>query len=186
MLDYECGSDWKSAFVLLNANSNCNLDFRKSLISEDAERDSKLATWIAEMIDHNKSPQIIMGVFDQVDERGHSSGFSFNKKYMAAFTTVEVLLEPILDKILIRSRDENEHWLIILTSDHGGHKNIFGGFHGEKNGTDNIVPFGLVKTGGGPPLNELTQSVSHMDVHPTVMKWFGIDSINIDGRVQGL
>ncbi len=101
-------------------------------------------------------PDLIFGVFDRLDSIGHASGFiesPLYREYIAEF--IEYALGQLLTAIQTSTHQRQEEWLVILTSDHGGHNDKViidgkpvelepkegghGGPHGEE--SDRIIPF---------------------------------------------
>lgn len=183
--DYECGALADGPNVNVDATESCNLNYRKSFIANDPERDNHLAAWLIDRMD-DSSVDVLMGVFDRVDEVGHAKAFSPNKHYMGMITTVDGLIDRLIRKVKSRAAHENEEWLVVLTADHGGHRAFWRGDHGRFANQDNAVPFVLTLFGSDIQLADLQYPVSHLDVHPTVMRWFGLSSPQADGKVQGL
>ena len=69
----------------------------------------------------------IFAILEGTDHSGHTFGFSSNNPiYKAGFRVNEVLATRILDTLKSRTTFEQEDWLVIITSDHGG----FGTGHG--------------------------------------------------------
>lgn len=187
ILDYECGFRNHGPAVDPDATETCNLNHRKSLNSDDPARDEKLTSWFQENI-NDSSVDIIMGVFDLIDSSGHSHGFDNNSRYLQAITTADAQIGRILSTLKIHSVANNEEWLVLLTSDHGGHRIFAWGQHGTILYQDEVIPFVVAAFSPDGPykLRPLTYPVTHMDTHPTVMQWFDIASPQTDGRSQGL
>ncbi len=69
----------------------------------------------------NDDPDIIFLHFDDVDHAGHSSGFSStNPEYLDAIELMDDHVANIMDALENRPDYNNEEWLIILCTDHGG------------------------------------------------------------------
>lgn len=111
--------------VLEDADFKLNLD-----------TDEEVSTQAADYLSVN-NPDVMFLHFDQVDGAGHSFGFSPDQpEYIIAIEQVDSLLENILQAVENRPDYDNEDWLIIVTTDHGGegfshggvtieHQNIF-------------------------------------------------------------
>ncbi|OQW52788.1 MAG: hypothetical protein A4S09_08050 [Proteobacteria bacterium SG_bin7] len=183
--DYECGLHGNGPNVDINATESCNLDFRKSLDHRDSGRDEKLTRWLIDHI-NNSSVDILMGVYDRIDEVGHDNGFDGNKKYLNVITETDTLIGRVIRALKSRVRYQNEEWLVITTADHGGHRIILWGDHGRFANQDNAIPFVVTVFGSNVNLADLRYPVTHMDVHPTVMHWFGMSSPQANGKIQGL
>lgn len=172
VLDYECGVDAaNNPKVKAKDISSCNLDSRLALYSSDELRDQKLTQWLLQKIDQPEH-DVIMGVYDQIDGTGHASGFSKNEKYMKAISIADGQLGLLLNRLQARLATTQEEWLILLTSDHGGHVTFYGGNHSDTNKEDEIVPF-VLTTYGSKSLSiaGLRQPVRQMDAYNAVMSW---------------
>lgn len=70
---------------------------------------------------------IIFGINEFPDINGHGSGFSNkNYKYMSGITNADRYACELINYIEDRKEYENEDWLILITSDHGGHGRMHG------------------------------------------------------------
>lgn len=183
--DYECGFSQSGPAVNFDAETSCNLDYRKSFNSTDPERDNRLTEWMLSKI-NDPTIDITMGVFDIIDTVGHSNGFDNNDNYLQAISDTDTRIGHILNAIKLRAPLHNEEWLVMLTSDHGGHRIGLWGDHGKNLFADEVVPFAMATYGSEKRLTPLIYPVTHMDIHPTVMYWFKIPSIGVDGHIQGL
>ncbi|MEK6579316.1 MAG: alkaline phosphatase family protein [Bdellovibrionota bacterium] len=185
VLDYECGSGSHGPTVGVDDLQSCNLDARLSLNGEDQARDSKLSKWMEAKI-QDSSSDIVMGVFDQIDSTGHAHGFDSNHAYISAIANADILVGNLINAVKVAISQRGEEWLVIVTSDHGGHRILFWGDHGDVVDEDEVIPFIVTTFGSERPLSDLIYPVTHMDVHPTLMHWFGIDATQTDGLVQGI
>lgn len=184
ILDFECGVKKRKPIVSVDATSSCNLDYRYSLRSKDPNRDSLMASWVGDLISNGKA-DVIFPVFDQVDAAGHDHGFGFREGYQKSIKKTDLLVQDLLDLVESRSINNNECWLVVLTSDHGGHT-IFGhGIHGRNRFTDSAVPFMMRTFCKEDLLKERHHPVTHMDVHNTVMHFLGLPAKAPDSKVQG-
>ena len=65
--------------------------------------------------------QVIFWQFKKVDITGHRSGFSKdNPEYINAIQTVDSQIKRVLETIESRISRDEEDWMIVVTSDHGG------------------------------------------------------------------
>lgn len=70
----------------------------------------------------------IFSIFEYCDHIGHDTGFCMNNpEQVQAFADVEKASKTIIETIKARENYENEDWLIIITSDHGGYNTWHGG-----------------------------------------------------------
>ena len=69
----------------------------------------------------------IFALYESTDEYGHSTGFHpDNEAYMNAFAFEDELAQQIIDAIKSRPTYDEEDWLIIMSSDHGGFNHSHG------------------------------------------------------------
>jgi predicted AlkP superfamily pyrophosphatase or phosphodiesterase len=133
----------------------------------------------------NANSDIHFIVFDDADEAGHLAGFGPDEPlYILALQETDASIGKLLDAILARPSFSDEEWLVIVTSDHGGG----GRSHGTRN-PDNRTIFLIVSGPGAEPGEIKRAGVSHLDVYPTVMTFFGYPpppEWGLDGRVTGL
>ncbi|MCH2173404.1 alkaline phosphatase family protein [Myxococcota bacterium] len=187
IVDFECGVENGALLVAWNDVQSCNLEWRRADDLESERRDDNLATWVIQRIDDGQA-DLVMGVFDEVDAAGHSFGFEDTRRYPEAIAQVDALVRRVLDHVRARVSDHDETWLVMLTSDHGGHDVLFGmlGVHDTTVPADRAVPFVVATYGASESLSALKEPVRHMDVHPTIVTWFGTDPGKVDGQVQGI
>jgi hypothetical protein len=122
---------------------------------------------------------------DDPDAAGHSNGFQVdNELYIEAIENCDTHIHTLIDGILMRPTVAQEDWLIIVTTDHGGN-----GFdHGGMDSANQTI-FLIVAGSTVIPENLPDGVASHMDVHPTVMDFLGLEpkaDWNLDGHVRGL
>lgn len=193
IIDYECGlnPESKRSSVDATAASSCNIDYRQSFHGDDENRDINLTNWLVKMVDTDgdNSPDMIMGVYDTVDDAGHRFNYSSNPGYLNAITTADSEIGNVIDVIKKRVAEKNEVWLVIVTSDHGGHGDLHGGgahnyifFH------DEVVPLVVGVFGNHVKLNNRgpisARNAKQMDVSPSVLHWFGVSQTVTDGTVR--
>lgn len=69
----------------------------------------------------------IFALYESTDECGHAAGYHpDNEKYMNAFAFEDELAQQIIDAISARPTYDEEDWLIIMTTDHGGFNHSHG------------------------------------------------------------
>jgi hypothetical protein len=192
ILDFECGVDDKNQRALVDAlaGTSCNASYRHSLDGDDPERDARLTDWLLSMIHSEmKKPDVIMGVYDTIDHAGHVYGYDSNPGYMRSISNVDTYVGQVLAAIQERIETTNEVWLVIITSDHGGHTNADGtGGHDQVRFDDEAVPFVSAVFGKSISLlnhgEMLDVNVSQMDTSPSVLHWFDVESPKSDGVVR--
>lgn len=76
----------------------------------------------------NDDPDALFVHFDDVDAAGHNDGFSADTpQYKTAIETTDSYIGEILTAIKNRKNYNNEDWLIIISTDHGGINKTHGG-----------------------------------------------------------
>ncbi len=110
---------------------------------------------------------------DDVDGAGHSVGYLASEQvYYDTVVLADSLIGELVDAILERPGIENEHWLVIVTSDHGGDA---GGSHGTMSDDYQTIP--LIIAAPGLLSTRLHDGAgSHLDVHPTAIEFLGLDA----------
>lgn len=89
--------------------------------------------------------------YDETDAAGHSSGFNpANAQYMNAIQDVDMQIGQVLEKLYQRPTYNQEDWLILLTTDHGG----IGTTHGGQSNTERHIWW--VASGPSVPHLEIT------------------------------
>ncbi|MBE6715082.1 MAG: hypothetical protein E7575_07390 [Ruminococcaceae bacterium] len=91
-----------------------HLTYRR--VSDETELQSFLKEQLAAGTD------IIFGINESPDENGHTGGFGgSNPFYVSSITNADRYAFEMLETIKSRPEYEDEDWLFIVTSDHGGH-----------------------------------------------------------------
>ena len=69
----------------------------------------------------------IFGIYENPDNNGHKTGFGDdNYRYVSGICNLDTLSYDLMKAIEKRESYENEDWLIIIGSDHGGHLTMHG------------------------------------------------------------
>lgn len=91
--------------------------------------DEESLEYTLEAIGKEDCADFIFVIYEPTDSAGHDYGFTYNNpRYKEAFKTADNYGLQTLNAIKGRENFENEDWLIIITSDHGG----FGDDHGNE------------------------------------------------------
>lgn len=103
----------------------------KLLISADesfvSKTDEEVKKNIIELLD-KKNPSVAIVQFKDVLTAGITAGFSSDKTpYVDAIKKVDGYIGEIMTALKNRKNFENEDWLVIITSNHGGEGNSYGG-----------------------------------------------------------
>jgi hypothetical protein len=121
---------------------------------------------------------------DEVDHAGHATGFSpDNPAYIEAIEFHDGHTGELLDTILARETIADEDWLIVIATDHGGRSTS----HGPMDIWRQRV--GLIFAGTSRPPGVFVDTITQMDVFPTVLDHLGLEidpAWDIDGVVRGL
>lgn len=145
--------------------------------------DPEITAWTVERIaeaDHT----LYALVLDDVDHAGHDFGFDAGaQEYLDAIALADGQLGQVMGAI--DARPDDEAWLLVLTTDHGGTP---GGSHGDL--VEDCQWIWLVVAGDGVTAGELPAvETTHLDVHPTILKFLGLDidaAWDLDGTVRGI
>lgn len=114
-------------------------------------------------------PDVLFLHFDDVDHAGHATGFSpFNADYLTAIAKVDGHLGTILEAITARPRADDEEWLVVVTTDHGG----FARGHGGQRPSERRIFF--IAHGPGIQPGERSPGPGHTAVPPTVLRFLGV------------
>ncbi len=82
--------------------------------------DAALATAFSEHIAGDTD--CIFGIFEAPDYNGHTTGFGAqNYRYAAGVMHLDNLAFRLMEEVRARPTYEEEDWLVLITSDHGGH-----------------------------------------------------------------
>lgn len=121
---------------------------------------------------------------DDVDHAGHATGFSpDNPEYIEAIEADDVRIGRLIDAILERATVAAEDWLITVVTDHGGR----GTGHGPMDVWNQRIA--LIVAGTSRSSGVFHETVTQMDVAPTILDHLGIDidlDWELDGVVRGL
>ncbi len=116
---------WKGHFSRDNATYLAEKDYceKNKLDVEFELRSGKkdIHTGAMEEITSKDCADFVFIVYEDTDSAGHDFGFSYNNPvYKDAFNTEDAYGYEVIKAIEARETYDNEDWLIIVTSDHGG------------------------------------------------------------------
>ena len=107
--------------------------------------------------------------FDHIDHAGHWYGYGPLKyKYIKAIEKVDKYIGGVIDSLKKRPLIQNEDWLIIITSDHGGIKHG----HGGQTIEEKQIP--IILSGTKVKKEPIKKQIYLTDFVPTLLKHFGI------------
>lgn len=114
-----------------DAGYNANYVDAAKFIGENDDRYTALDTAVTDLtvsdLQNADCSDFIFALFESTDDAGHSSGFHpDSEQYMADFALEDGLALRITDAIKARPTYDEEDWLIIITTDHGGFNHVHG------------------------------------------------------------
>jgi len=128
------------------------------------------------------APDAVIYFIDIADMGGHRSGFyPYGKEYLHNVRLVDRIIGDTLAAIASRPQFDDEDWLVMITSDHGG----YGKSHGIWGGQATTIP--LIVAGHNVPQGRISGMPRNYDLAPMVLAHFGLDvkKMNLDGRPLG-
>lgn len=135
-----------------------------SSVGDDDEVTDSLAAAIA-----SGEGDVFVLHLDDVDHAGHATGFSTdNADYMAAVVAQDARTQRLIDAINARPGVDDEDWLVMVVTDHGGDAEG----HGNMNAECQTIPF--IFAGGARARQQWTETVSQLDVVPTILEHFSV------------
>lgn len=123
--------------------------------------------------------------FHQVDEIGHGLGFDPNNpSYIKAIENVDHYVGKLTNALTLRNRYENENWLIVVCTDHGGWKRNHSKGHKRKE----VAQVFTILSGSSVDQEARIESSYLPDITATVVKHLGLSLPEnfLDGSVIGL
>ncbi len=149
----------------------------------DHEEDLPIATRAAALL--SRSPvDFLFAYFMPVDTAGHDHGFDDAvPEYKEAILKVDKYVGKLMKAITRRPSYNQESWLVMVTSDHGGKGTGHGGTSPEEK-TIPVVMHGLAVKPG-----KITPTPSQADIVPTLLQHLGVPlkaAWDLDGKVVGL
>lgn len=134
------------------------------------------------ILDHNDELDLMFIHLDDLDHAGHSYGFSPDvPEYAAAAASIDSKIESIITALKERRFYEEEEWLIVVTTDHGG--------EGFGHGNTPFVPTSLnirkipmVFNSATITPGEIEGNPNAVDVATTILNYFGLNFNELDGE----
>lgn len=154
--------------------------------TDDCQFGDALAARVGAEILAKQNPTAMFVYFGQVDEIGHRHGFHPSlKTYTDAITRVDGYIGTLLATIEARPTINQEDWLVLVSSDHGGKDKGHGGGHQEPEITNSFV----IVSGEAAQRGKLAGPTYLVDLPVTALTHLGvaIDPLwQLDGRAIGL
>ena len=102
------------------------IPMRHKYVSDDVALHEYLLSCVEEGGENERD--IIFGIYEGTDHNGHGTGFgNDNYKYIKGFRDEDAMAYELLTAIYSRPSFEQEDWLIVITTDHGGIETWHGG-----------------------------------------------------------
>lgn len=147
--------------------------------------DEQAARHSAEVL-RTGQPTMVFCYIGQVDETGHKVGFHPSvKDYIAAIEQADRLVGELIAAVESRPTYEQEEWLILVTSDHGGR----GTSHSKGHDVPEIYNSFAIVSGPAARRGRLGETVHLVDVPVTALAYLVPelkDEWKLDGRPIGL
>lgn len=126
----ELAEQGKSAAFLAEWNDHFTITYREEIAISKAQNlplaftqykdDETLAAGLAAQI--AQGTDCIFGIFEAPDSNGHSFGFGKQTyQYVTALCHLDRTAYMLMEQVKARPTYTQEDWLILITSDHGGH-----------------------------------------------------------------
>ncbi|HTN73673.1 MAG TPA: alkaline phosphatase family protein [Pirellulaceae bacterium] len=146
------------------------------------------ASCAAEAVKQAADPKLtcLFVYFGQVDEAGHKHGFHPTvKPYLTAIETVDKHVGEVVAAVRARESYQNEDWIIVVTSDHGGK----GLGHGSGHKVPEILNSFMVVSGDSAQRGKFEEQTYLVDPAVTVLTHLGVKidpEWKLDGVARGL
>jgi len=122
----------------------------------------------------------------QVDEAGHQEGFHPSvAPYVKAIEQVDGHIGELLEAVESRPTRQDEDWLILVTTDHGGSGTGHGGGHDNPE----VACSWLVVSGDAAQPGKIAGEHGQVDLVPTALQHLGVEidpAWKLDGAAVGL
>jgi len=142
------------------------------------------AAVVKELTDND--PTVVVFYLGNVDETGHKKGFHPSvPEYVAAVEQADRQVGEALAAVKGRKTYEQEDWLVVVTSDHGGE----GTRHHAGHDVPEILNSFLIVSGDAAQRGEFKEQVYLVDAVTTILNFLGIkidEAWKLDGRAMGL
>lgn len=147
--------------------------------------DAETAQSVARIL-REENPTAVFYYIGQVDETGHKEGFHPTvQPYVAAIEQADKHIGEVLEALRSRKTYDDEEWLIIVTSDHGGK----GTSHSAGHDVPEIRNSFLIVSGPAAKSGRIEEETFLVDAPVTALKYLGVDAKpewNLDGHPVGL
>jgi predicted AlkP superfamily pyrophosphatase or phosphodiesterase len=119
-----------------------------------------------------QTPTVVFVQLDEVDHQGHVAGHAATvPEYIDALETVDAQIGEMLDAVRARPTYDQELWLVVVTTDHGGIGTGIG--HGGQSDDERTI-FIIASGGAVGRGHTISAGPGHTVVPPTVMAHLGL------------
>lgn len=150
-----------------------------------SQNDVLLAREAAECLTE-QNPHAMVVYFGAIDETGHATGFHpDNDDYISAIQTVDERIGEVLTAVRGRPKFEQEKWLVVVSTDHGGKDKGHGG--GQE--VPEILTTFIIVSGDGVEAGEIAEPTYLVDVAVTGLVHLELQiqpEWKLDGKAVGL
>uniref|UniRef100_A0A7C2NYU3 Nucleotide pyrophosphatase n=1 Tax=Schlesneria paludicola TaxID=360056 RepID=A0A7C2NYU3_9PLAN len=178
-------TDWEPLKEKILSAADHAVDEPASSAAQYAAADARLAKACAEYLGA-QHPDVVMLYFGQVDETGHAKGFHPQvPEYVAAIERVDAHIGEVLGAIRNRPSFEQENWLVLVGTDHGG----VGTGHGGGRMIPEIRRTFLIVSGPSAVREQTEKQTYQVDLVATALVHLGIGldpAWKLDGQPVGL
>lgn len=128
------------------------------------------------------NPELVFVHLGSVDAAGHEHDFDpKSRKYRAAIERSDAHVGTLVRAVRARRTHDDENWLVIVCTDHGG----IGRHHGKGAGKPEIEEVFLVLSGPGVKERSSSSAATIVDIAPTALAHLGVSTRpewHMDGR----
>jgi predicted AlkP superfamily pyrophosphatase or phosphodiesterase len=169
-------------FIVSDATESIHFKAKSDLYSDaDVECAAKAVQTLKD-----GDPDVMFVYFGQIDASGHAKGFHPTvPEYMQAIHNVDGFVGELLSVLRSRPNCENENWLVLVCTDHGG----LGTNHGGGHKVPEINTVFTIVNGSGAAHGEIAGPTHQVDLVATALKHLGITpkpEWQLDGHPIGL
>lgn len=177
-------SDWDAIAQKIVRDADINYDASGEGKPWD-EGDQEIADAASKLL-NTGDPLATVAYFGQVDETGHKDGFHPSvPTYIAAIERVDGHIGQLLDAIESRSSRDDEDWLILVSTDHGGSGTGHGGGHDNPE----VACSWLIVSGESAARGPISGEHGQVDLVATALTHLDIEidpGWKLDGQAVGL
>jgi hypothetical protein len=177
-------SDWGP--IAKNILSSADVTFDANETDKDYVSGDVAVAAAASKYLRDANPTATVVYLGQVDEAGHKEGFHPSvAPYVKAIEQVDAHIGTLLEAIESRPTREDEDWLVLVTTDHGGSGTGHGGGHDNPE----VACSWLVVSGDGAKQGAISGEHGQVDLVPTALAHLGVEldpAWKLDGEAVGL